>query len=173
MRKYYNRQLNCNLVEIFSGDFYVSNDPNEAISTLLGSCVALCLFDKSAKIAGMNHFLVPGDARFIKSEQPGSSKDGLYAIEYLTQQMKNQGANFKHVTAGVFGGGHMLSRSKIFSPDDNVRLAKTYLKMLKIPIVKEDTGGNVGRQVIFFCKNGDMAVRHVNQTMDALKLTKK
>ncbi|HON11080.1 MAG TPA: chemotaxis protein CheD, partial [Chitinispirillaceae bacterium] len=40
------------------GYIYISRQ-QETIQTVLGSCVAVCLWDQSQKCGGMNHFLYP------------------------------------------------------------------------------------------------------------------
>lgn len=55
---YFNNKLNREVVKLLPGEFYVSDD-DLVVETVLGSCVAACVYDPSQGIGGMNHFLLP------------------------------------------------------------------------------------------------------------------
>ena len=74
---------------IVQGEFRVSRDPSEVLSTVLGSCVAVCLWDPTAKVGGMNHFLLPaapgqGDAKMLRY--------GAHAMEVLINEVLKLGS---------------------------------------------------------------------------------
>ena len=45
-------------ITILQGEAKASTDPRVEMGTILGSCVATCLFDPVARVGGMNHFLL-------------------------------------------------------------------------------------------------------------------
>ena len=86
---------------VIRGEYKVSNDENAALSTVLGSCVACCMWDPMARVGGMNHFLVAGD-QYGESEHTLSH--GVYAMEVLINGLLKRGANRNCLKAKLFGG---------------------------------------------------------------------
>lgn len=148
---------------LYPGDCYVTNK-DEYIGTLLGSCVAVCLYDPVNKVAGMNHFVLPGkvvqtrtkrNARTTDEEQKELLKYGTRSIENLIAQMEQHGER-KNIVAKIFGGGKVLDyqTTQYGISNMNVRIAKILLEMADIPIVSEDVGGTVARKVVFDVESG-------------------
>jgi len=142
-------------ITIDPGEFYVSNR-QEVISTLLGSCVAACLFDPLHKVIGMNHFLLAYkqhsyDQPIIESEE---GRYGMQAMELLINAMMAKGARRKHIQAKCFGGGDVLQirgepggRQSVGGV--NIDFIREYLSNEKIPLVASSLGGIYGRKVHF------------------------
>lgn len=155
------------------GEFYVSTQ-QEVISTLLGSCVAACLYDPVNKIIGMNHFLLaqqhPGHGESIIESDEG--RYGMYAMELLINSMTVKGANKMNLKAKCFGGGNVLHlredrQNKQTVGDLNIEFIKAFLMQEKIPMVGSQLGGNLGRNVHFV---GDDFSAYVKVIGDARKL---
>lgn len=137
------------------GEFYVSTQ-QEVISTLLGSCVAACLYDPVNKIIGMNHFLLAqqhaGHGESVTESDEG--RYGMYAMELLINEMTTKGANKMNIKAKCFGGGNVLQlkqpgQNKKTVGDLNIEFIKAYLIQEKIPLIGSQLGGNLGRNVHF------------------------
>jgi len=140
---------------IAPGEYYVSKS-QEVISTLLGSCVAACLYDPVNKVIGMNHFLLAykhhsNNLPVIQTEE---GRYGMYAMELLINEMMKSGAKKSNLKAKCFGGGNVLhlredkgNRQTI--GDVNIEFITLFLKQEKIPIVSSCMGGKVGRNVHF------------------------
>ena len=142
---------------IHAGEYYISNK-DELIQTLLGSCIAVCLYDPVNKIAGMNHFMLPG--KITKSDifKDMSARYGISAINQLLEGMIKKGSDIRKIKAKLFGGGCVLKykrRGKSI-PNDNIRLAKVMLEVEDIPIVENDTGGSYTRKIILDVKSGNV-----------------
>ncbi len=145
---------------IMPGEFHVSSKPI-VISTLLGSCVSACLYDRKRKIIGMNHFLISGDGHPAGSELCFSEagRYGIHAMELLINEMMRQGARRDNLRAKVFGGSsltRMPTDSVYRIGENNSRFVVEFLDLEKIPIVARDLGGPRGR-VVHFC-HGDYSV---------------
>jgi len=154
------------------GEFYVSSK-QEVISTLLGSCVAACLYDPVNKIIGMNHFLLAqqhaGHNGSIISSEEG--RYGMYAMELLINEMTKKGANKMNLKAKCFGGGNVLQlnrgqEGKKTVGEVNIEFIKEYLMQEKIPMIGSQLGGNLGRNVHFV---GDDFAVYVKVIDDARK----
>ena len=130
------------------GQLLVSAQP-AAITTILGSCVAVCLWEPHRGIGGMNHFMLPmGSA--------ASPRFGPAAMEQLVTRMRDAGARLPLLRARVFGGACMFDEMQ--SADHlgrkNAAVALEYLKRRCIEVVQTDVGGNRGRKLIFNTDEG-------------------
>lgn len=151
MRRFYSHKLKRQVIQLRPGEYYVSTN-GEAIYTMVGSCVAACLYDEDRKIGGMNHFLLPG---LVHPEEIFTSevgRYGMYAMELLIGDLIKRGARRDRLSAKVFGGGNVL-RFRDSDGDvtgSNVRFASKFLELEGIPPIKQDVGGRCGRKVLFF-----------------------
>ncbi|MBN2659388.1 MAG: hypothetical protein JXR86_20195 [Spirochaetales bacterium] len=157
MQKIFNSQYGRDVMTIMPGEYYISTE-KELISTLLGSCIAVCLYENKAGIGGMNHFLLP-EYSGKSGDLYSSARYGVSAMEILIMKMQLKGADRDRIQAKVFGGGNVLSLSQ--SPDRvgerNIRFIHDYLKTESIKIVSEDTGDYFSRKVLF--NTEDFSVR--------------
>jgi chemotaxis protein CheD len=141
-------------VVIHPGDHYVAKEPL-IISTLLGSCVAACLFDPGSGVAGMNHFLLANRryARNIPMNVTDAGRYGVHAMELLINDMMRLGADRRRLKAKAFGGGAVLkdvsNDNFLCVGDVNVRFIREFLQTEGIQLVAEDLGGTQGRVIRF------------------------
>lgn len=141
-------------VVIHPGERYVIKG-DCVISTLLGSCVAACLYDPVARVAGMNHFLLANKryAREMPLTITEAGRYGVQAMELLINDMLRLGAGKSRIRAKVFGGGNVLqtmSRDNFACVGSvNARFIREFLKNEGIPIESEDLGGELGRVIRF------------------------
>lgn len=141
------------------GKVYVTNRPM-AITTVLGSCVSVILWDEFQRVGGMNHFILPRD---LHGEN--SCRYGEVAILRLLRMMREHGSKRGTIGAHIAGGaGPVKSLRKLESiGDQNVFIAKEILNHHRIPILKENTGGNSGYRVRLNTLNGEIVVRSMSQ----------
>lgn len=137
------------------------------VHTILGSCVAICLWDSTLKIGGINHYMLP----FWNGQGLPSPKYGNIAIEKLYQKIISFGSVHKNLVAKVFGGGEVLQN---FSPQFNIGLrnidvAHEMLQQLKIRIIAESTGGKLGRKIIFNSGTGEVSQRYVKSSTNTFQ----
>ena len=129
-------------------DYAVSDEPL-AIVTLLGSCVAACLYDPLLRIGGMNHFMLPdGEA------DPGNARYGVHAMELLINALLKRGARRARLLAKVFGGGNVLRGFQDPIGSRNARFVLDYLDAERIPVQASDLGDIHPRKVAFFVQTG-------------------
>ena len=150
---------------IHAGDYAVQTE--RPISTLLGSCVAVCLFDPKLGMGGMNHFLLP---RMKKSEN--SDVDvllaGDFAMEVLVNAMLAKGAIKSRLVAKAFGGGNVISSLKIAIGDRNASFAREWLARENIPLITSDLGGSWARKVVCVPGTGEVLCRRVVTDREAM-----
>jgi len=141
-------------VEVLPGERYATNAATE-MKTLLGSCVAACLYDPEAGVSGLNHFLLaaPRYARSLPFVATEAGRYGIHAMELLINDMMKLGAVRSRLKAKVFGGASVLGvshESRFLCVNEvNQRFIKEYLATERIPIVSEDLGGRLGRVIHF------------------------
>lgn len=125
------------------------------ISTLLGSCVAACLWDPVAKVSGMNHFLLANRryAREMPLNLTEAGRYGVQSMEMLINAMIHLGADKRRIRAKAFGGGQVLetlSKNNFNCVGGvNERFIREFLKTEGIPLESEDLGGELGRVIRF------------------------
>jgi len=147
-------------VNIHIGDYYSSRTP-VIITTILGPCAAVCLYDAENKIGGMNHILLPGDCQ--RGEKTGDSRYGINAMELLINQMMKLGANRYKLTAKVFGGASILSTisSEFCMGMRNIEFVVDFLFTEKIPITNYNFGGVDSRRIYFHTDTNEVLLKRI------------
>jgi chemotaxis protein CheD len=129
------------------------------LATIVGSCVAVCLWDAGRRAGGMNHYLLP-DAPRVSSRVDKPWSYGELALPQLLEQLIGLGASPATLTAKLFGGAAINSGDDRDGPGArNAALARSWLAARGIAVVAEDLGGRRGRKVVFDTATGDVAVR--------------
>lgn len=159
---FYDAHFKNDAVKILPGEYFV-HDEDMLIMTTLGSCIAACLYDRNAKVGGMNHFMLPdgvGD----------SGRYGSYAMELLINEMMKRGASRMTMEAKVFGGGQVVSGMTTMNVGErNTNFVMDYLKTERIPIVSKDVLDIYPRKVCFLPGSGKAMVKRLAPTnTDAL-----
>lgn len=132
------------IVHVTQGNFHVSDDPSVVLSTVLGSCVAACLYDPARGIGGMNHFLLPGN-----DPNAGQNvKYGAHSMEQLINAMLRQGASRERIEVQLYGGAQVV-RNLARIGDSNARFAEQFVREERFRITGRDLGGSNGRRVRF------------------------
>ncbi len=140
------------------GFIYMSDKRPISISTVVGSSVAVCLFDRKQKIGGMNHFQLPE----TREKEKATAIYGNVATLTLIKMMLSNGSKNSHIEAQIFGGAHNPEvSSNINVGINNIRTARKILNSKQIKIISEDVGGEVGRKIIFNTSTCEIAVLKV------------
>ena len=143
-------------VYLHGGQVAVAAEPT-AITTVLGSCVAVCLYDPVARLGGMNHFLLPHHV-----ERERSARFGTVAVPQLVEALVAAGARRPALKAKVFGGSSVLTAFRQRNlGDENAALALRLLGEAGVEVVERDLGGPRGRKLIFHTDDGTAWVRHL------------
>ena len=145
--------------KIVPGEYYVTRR-NMVLVTVLGSCVAACIRDKTNGIGGMNHFMLPKSTHEKAGWLSSSARYGAYAMEVMINQILKQGAKRENLEAKVFGGGAVIrNMNSLNVGDDNAKFALEYLKKERIPVVAKDLLGDLPRKVYYFPHTGKVLVK--------------
>ena len=155
---YFDRNFKMDAVKILPGEYYVTGR-DMVLVTVLGSCVAACIRDRTKGIGGMNHFMLPGetDGDDLLSS---SSRYGAYAMEMMINELLKMGAKRQNLEAKVFGGASVLRGFKVGNVGErNVEFTMRYLNTENISIAAQDVLEDYPRKIYFFPNTGKVLVK--------------
>ena len=135
------------------GQLCFTTEPT-VVTTVLGSCVSVCLYDEEHTAGGVNHFLLPGSLAHTDSPRFGESANAI-----LLERFRKAGVPVSRLRAKVFGGASMGGSSAGDLASRNVEVAVAFLRGYGIPVVSQDTGGERGRKLIFRTSDATAWVR--------------
>lgn len=160
MYTHYSHSFQKKIITLHPGEYFVSRE-DLYIATVLGSCVAVTIYDRARGIGGMNHYLLPGD--FYRTHTTGNeARYGLQAMELLLHEVLAMGALRDKLRAKVFGGGNVLAaQSPVGS--NNVHFALSLLDRWNIPVTDTDVEGEVARKLFMEPRTGLVYVKRLEQ----------
>ena len=153
-----NMKTGTNIHFLYASTVHVAGKES-IIQTVLGSCVAICIWDSYLKIGGMNHYMLP----YWEGNGLSSPKFGDVAIPKLIQKMQDAGSKKGNLIAKVFGGAEVLNfdHNHFNIGQRNIEVARELLKDLNIPIIGYSMGGNRGRKINFIINNGSVQMKYL------------
>lgn len=140
-------------VTIIQGEHAVSAQPDVLITTLLGSCIAICLHDPVARVGGMNHFLLGAPAQDQRIAAADQQRYGVHALELLVNAMMKQGASRPRLRAHLYGGADMMQGLGAIGTA-NAEFARRLLATEGIALGHSALGGSAARRVEFLPHDG-------------------
>jgi chemotaxis protein CheD len=142
------------------GMIFVEREPCE-VTTVLGSCVSVCLWDCKLAIGGLNHYLLP----LWNGDGLPSLRYGNIAIRRLIERFFALGCERKDLRAKIFGGASMINvTNRLLNVGGrNILLAEDMLAEERIRIVGSDVGGALGRKIIFNTQTGVVRLKKLSR----------
>ncbi|MEY8877753.1 MAG: chemoreceptor glutamine deamidase CheD [Leptothrix sp. (in: b-proteobacteria)] len=157
---FYDAFFKADAVKVLPGEYFV-HDEDVLIMTTLGSCIAACLWDRNARVGGMNHFMLPD----VGAGMTDGGRYGSYAMELLINELLKRGASRATLEAKVFGGAAVISgMSSLNVGERNTRFVFEYLQTERIPVVSKDVLEIYPRKVCFFPASGKAMVKRLAPT---------
>jgi chemotaxis protein CheD len=154
---YHDAAFRLDAVKLMPGEYFVHDADDLLLTTVLGSCVSVCLIDRVAHLGGMNHFMLPDGG--------SAGRYGVYAMELLINGMMKRGARRERLQAKVFGGGHVMSNfSTINVGEQNVAFIDQFLASERIPVLSRDVLDIHPRKVCLFPGSGRALVKKLAVT---------
>lgn len=153
---YADHHFQYDAVKVLPGEYFVATE-DIVVMTVLGSCIAACLWDGRARVGGMNHFMLPdGDTG------DGSGRYGSFAMELLINEMLKLGARRETMQAKIFGGAQVMAGFTTMNVGErNTQFVQDYLSTERIPIVSQDVLDIHPRKVCFFPVTGKALVKRL------------
>lgn len=156
---FFDAHFQRNAVKILPGEYFVSKD-DLVIVTVLGSCIAACLWDSKMNIGGMNHFMLPEGG-----PSDATGRYGSYAMELLINEMLKLGARRENLQAKIFGGARVMHNFTTIDVGlQNSKFVVNYLKDENIKIISEDILDIYPRKVVFSPLTGKVMVKRLAHT---------
>ena len=152
---FFDAHFQSEAVKVLPGEYFVFNE-DMLIMTTLGSCIATCLWDRQAKIGGMNHFMLPDNGGGASD----SGRYGSYAMELLINEMLKMGASRMTMEAKVFGGGAVISGMNTINVGErNIEQGWTLIDQYGFNLENVDVGDHVPRNVSMTFPDGKVEMR--------------
>lgn len=147
-----------NKIIVGISDQKLCKSPDVLVTYALGSCVGICMIDKTLGIAGLAHIMLP-DSSAIPNDK-NKFKFADTGIQLLYESMIKNGAAASRITAKIAGGANMFATTTpaMSIGDRNVDATKKMLAKLGVPIIASDTGLNYGRTVSFNASDGSLEI---------------
>ena len=158
--------MNTRRREIIAGEFFAASQPT-VISTILGSCVAACLFDPETRIGGLNHFMLP----FHVTDLTISARYGVHAMELLINEIMKLGGDRRRLRAKVFGGANVFrfADSAWNVGRCNAEFVRKFLESESIPLVAERLEGEEALRIHFVTASGKAFVKAIAKNKSILQ----
>lgn len=160
MLNHFNFKLKRDVTIIVPGEAFVSN--KRVISTILGSCIAVVLWDESNNLIGMNHYVLVRSDLDISPDQRG--RYGIYAIPMLINAMLENGASKSNLKAKLFGGTNFMAKGSVKVGLENSEFAVNTLNKYRIPILAKDFDQSKSRKIFAFPENFKVIVEYPDGT---------
>lgn len=158
INRYWDKTTNMPTAKILPGEFYVTAH-NEAIATVLGSCISACIRDPVAKVGGMNHFMLPVKGnKNEKIDLSNAARYGNFAMEQLINDILRNGGSRNNLEVKIFGGGRVMQYMTDVGKR-NIKFAREYIELEKLKLLAEDVGGLYPRKVRYMPQTGKVMVK--------------
>ena len=159
VNRYWDRIHKTWVAKILPGEFYVTIEENEAISTTLGSCVSACMRDKVLGIGGMNHFMLPQQGKYgTNTWTDFATRYGSYAMEHLINNILKNGGTRSNLEIKLTGGGKIIAKMTDVGAK-NIAFALDYLQTENLALTTQDVGDIYPRKIIYFPASGRLRVK--------------
>lgn len=166
INRYWDKTHDIFAAKILPGEYYVTAN-NEAIVTVLGSCVSACIRDKVFGIGGMNHFMLPINRSMSNAEvasMSNAARYGNFAMEKMINDILKHGGTRENLEVKIFGGGRVLKNMQSLDiGNGNIKFVREYIETEQLFLVGEDVGDIFPRKVIYFPLTGKVKVKKLRQ----------
>ncbi|CAN5192095.1 chemoreceptor glutamine deamidase CheD [soil metagenome] len=162
---YHDRAFDLPAAKVLPGEYQVSAD-DMVLTTVLGSCVSACIWDRAAGVGGMNHFMLPDTGEPDATGAAG--RYGVYAMELLINELMKRGARRERLEAKLFGGGNVMRNFTTLNVGErNAAFAEKFLETERIRVTARDLLDIFPRKVAFFSKSGRALVKKLREDTSA------
>ncbi|WP_394223347.1 chemoreceptor glutamine deamidase CheD [Alteromonas gracilis] len=164
--QYFDERFSIDAVKLLPGQYFVTS-ANKMLVTVLGSCIAVCLYDPLLNVGGMNHFMLPTSSNTSEAHE-NAARYGVYAMELLVNDLIKMGASKKRMKAKVFGGGKVVPT---FVQQDvgqiNANFIEKYLMAEGITVLASDLRQDYARKIYFFPHDGSVLMKKIHTLKNA------
>lgn len=157
--RYTDPQTQRPIVKILPCQLYVTEQMDEVLATVLGSCVSLCIRDPVAEVAGMNHYMLPCTEAPRSNDRQVTLRYGNHSMDILLEEMFRRGARLNRLEVKLFGGARVTAGQPV--GEENARFALEYLKRHHLPIAAQHLGGIAPRSLQYYPGTGVVLMKRL------------
>lgn len=168
VQRIWDSKADCWIARVLPGEYYVTRN-DEAISTVLGSCISACIRDRDLGVGGLNHFMLPQDSTHRDIGKDDSWLDpvvglatryGSHAMERLINALLKLGARRDRLEVKLFGAGRILASATDVGVR-NIEFVRNYLRTEGLTCAAEDLGDIYPRRIVYFPRSGRVRVKRL------------
>ena len=164
IRRYWDAALGCWNARILPGEYCIARR-DEAISTVLGSCISACMRDPLTGLGGMNHFMLPedttgGESAWLDAAAGMATRYGSFAMESLLNGLVQRGARRDRSEIKLFGGGQLLQAMSDVGVR-NIVCVRDWLRAEGLKVAASDLGDTAPRRVVYHPASGRVLLKHL------------
>ncbi len=164
-RRFRDGRTGQTVVRIFQGEYYVTDRSDEVLSTVLGSCVAVCMRNPETGFGGMNHFLLPSEA--APDRDDFSLRYGTYSMERLINAILGRDGDRERLEVKVFGGANVL-KGMVQIGSRNVEFVENYLEKEGLTISAHHLGGEIARRIRYHPKSDRVMMGRIKSDLKSI-----
>lgn len=153
-------------IRVPPGEYHAGHN-NEIYSTVIASCICVCMRDPVSGAGGINHFILPshGDDDYVDKEMPG--RYGIHAMRLLIDSVIRNGGKRENLECKVFGGAHIIEgHHALHVGQINVQFITEYMAREGLRVVSQDVGGAFPRKLYYFLESGVVKLRRFSLTSE-------
>lgn len=161
INRYWDKTNGIYAAKILPGEYYVTTN-DEAVVTVLGSCVSACIRDRIFGIGGMNHFMLPANKNddVSVSSMSNAARYGNFAMEQMINDILKNGGVKENLEIKIFGGGRVLKNMATLDiGNKNIDFVREYILAEHLKLISEDVGDVFPRKVMYFPMSGRAKVK--------------
>jgi len=166
INRYWDKVNEIYAAKILPGEYYVTVE-NEAIVTVLGSCISACIRDRIFGVGGMNHFMLPihkGEEHHVVANSSNATRYGNFAMEKMINDILKNGGVRENLEVKIFGGGQIIKDMRTLDiGQSNIEFVREYLHEEGLSVLTDDTGDIYPRKVFYFPATGRVRVKKLRQ----------
>lgn len=158
---------------LYPGDYFATKE-DCMMGTVVGTSMAVCIFDKPRKIGGMVLFAVPGTIGTEGIVSDDIARRGVLSMEYLMGELVKLGGDRHFIRAKIFGAGYSntgIANSSAIA-ESNIRFIHEYFTLEKINVERSDLGGDFRRKIYFEPREGTVYRQILKNNEDSSEFMK-
>lgn len=150
------------------GEVFFSKKPF-LVSTILGSCLSITMFDNGTKFGGISHCKLPNcsEANYNCDDCGEPYKFVGCTIKHMIKKFEENKVKRYDLEVKIFGGADVLSiESGSYNKSigrQNIVAAQMAILDNKLNLVAMDVGGCEGRQINFTTNNGEIFLHRIKR----------
>lgn len=160
--------------KINPGEYYVT-DKIELITTVIGSCIAVIVYDSKKNIGGMNHFAIPSS---VQSYTPSTGKSldtlliyGIKMMDELVASVLHNGGDRSNLIFKIFGCASIEDTDPSIS-ERNLAFIDRYMTQTNVNLQAYDVRGSQPRKIVYFPESGQVMVKLLHELPNETLLTR-